>query len=105
MRRHFMDPFALVFGVTFAAVGSVFLFGAVDLTDLHLQWTWPLPLIVLGLLIVGLSFRRARDGGSRPTLAGPTLVGPTMAGRTVADATVAEPTAARPTIAEPPEEP
>jgi hypothetical protein len=62
MRRHLLDPFALVFGVTFAALGSAFLFGVVDLTDLHLQWTWPIPMIALGLLIVGLSLRRAREG-------------------------------------------
>jgi hypothetical protein len=74
-----MDPFALVFGLTFAAIGSAFLFGVVDLTDLHLQWTWPLPLIVLGLLIVGLSFRRARESRPEPTIAEPAIAEPANA--------------------------
>ena len=57
MRRHQLDPFSLVFGATFALVGSVFLFTRTNVTTLHLRWVWPIPLILLGVLIIGLSAR------------------------------------------------
>ena len=57
MRRHVLDPFSLVFGATFSALGLMFLLTRVDLASLHLQWIWPVPIIVLGLLIIGLTAR------------------------------------------------
>ena len=57
MRRHPLDPFSLVFGATFALVGAVFLFARVDVGTLHLRWVWPIPLILLGVLIIGLAAR------------------------------------------------
>jgi hypothetical protein len=58
VKRHPLEPFSLVFGATFALLGGVFLFGSPDVTRLHLQWVWPIPLIALGLLIVVLAVRR-----------------------------------------------
>lgn len=61
MRKHRLDPFSLVFGATFAVLSSLFLFASnFDVEDLHLKWVWPLPLIVLGALIIALSVREGR---------------------------------------------
>jgi cytochrome c-type biogenesis protein CcmH/NrfF len=60
MKRHRLDPFSLVFGATFAIVGALFLFPRIDVVDLRLHWIWPVPLIVLGVLIIALSMREGR---------------------------------------------
>lgn len=60
MRRHRLDPFSLVFGATFSVLGALFLFVRTDIEDLHLKWIWPVPLIVLGALIIALSVREGR---------------------------------------------
>ncbi len=60
MRRHRLDPFSLVFGAMFSLVGALFLFARTDVEDLHLKWIWPVPLIVLGALIIALSVRESR---------------------------------------------
>ena len=62
MKRHPLDPFSLVFGLTFAAQGIVLLVTHLDATQLHLQWVWPIPLIVLGGLIVALAGSRVARG-------------------------------------------
>jgi hypothetical protein len=62
MKRHPLDPFSLVFGAAFAAIGFVFLFASVDVSALHLRWLWPMPLIVVGILIIALA---ARDEAGR----------------------------------------
>jgi hypothetical protein len=69
VRKHRLDPFSLVFGATFTLLGSLFLFARADIEDLHLKWIWPLPLIVLGALIIALSVRegRSREGLSHRT--------------------------------------
>ena len=60
MQKHRLDPLSLVFGAIFAALGGLFLFARTDVADLHLKWIWPLPLIVLGALIIALSVREGR---------------------------------------------
>jgi len=60
VRKHRLDPFSLVFGATFSLIGGLFLFARMDVEDLHLKWIWPLPLIVLGTLIIALSMREGR---------------------------------------------
>jgi hypothetical protein len=60
VRKHRLDPFSLVFGATFTLLGSLFLFARADIEDLHLKWIWPVPLIVLGGLIIALSVREGR---------------------------------------------
>ena len=57
MKRHPLDPFSLVFGATFAFLGLLFLIADVDVSSLHLEWIWPVPLIVLGALIIALAIR------------------------------------------------
>ena len=66
MKKHALDPFSLVFGVTFALAGVAFLLTRLDIA--RLRWAWPAPIIALGALIIGLAARAER---SKPN-AGPT---------------------------------
>jgi len=63
VKRHGLDPFSLVAGVVFSSIGVAFLLTRVNFARLHLRWAWPVPLIALGVLIVGLAYRsdRARE--------------------------------------------
>jgi cytochrome c-type biogenesis protein CcmH/NrfF len=64
MRKHSLDPFSLIFGTTFTVLGLMFLLTRVDLGSLHLQWVWPIPIIVLGVMIIALAARgRPGDRG------------------------------------------
>jgi hypothetical protein len=60
MRRHEFDPVSLVFGAIFAATGMIFLFGNVDLARVPPAWSWPIPLMIVGALIILLSVKRGR---------------------------------------------
>lgn len=64
MRRHRLDPFSLVFGTAFTCLGLIFLLSKVDVVRVHAQWTWPLPLVALGLLIIALAARRTEASPS-----------------------------------------
>ena len=48
MRRHELDPVSLTFGLVFAGLGLLFLFGQAD-QALRLRWVWPLLLLALGV--------------------------------------------------------
>lgn len=61
MKRHPLDPFSLVAGATFTLVGILFTVARVDFTGRGIRWIWPLPLVVLGALIIWLAARPA-DG-------------------------------------------
>jgi hypothetical protein len=61
MRRHEFDPLSFVFGAVIAAIGIAFLTGHVDLTDLRLTWVWPIPIMVLGLLMLVSARRREQS--------------------------------------------
>lgn len=61
MKRHRLDPFSLVFGVTFAALGLGSMIGRWDVTNWKLGWLWPLPFIAIGLVIVVMAARPERD--------------------------------------------
>jgi hypothetical protein len=58
MRRHSFDGFSFVLGVLFAFVGIAFLFGNADVADLHLAVVWPLPLILIGVLMLVSTIQR-----------------------------------------------
>ena len=60
MRRHDFDPISMVFGAIFTATGLIFLFGDVDLARVPPAWSWPIPLMIVGALIILLSVRRGR---------------------------------------------
>ena len=55
MERHELDPFSLVFGAVFALLGVAFLVARPDVASL--RWVWPIPILALGALIVGLATR------------------------------------------------
>jgi hypothetical protein len=59
VKRHALDPFSLVFGTTFGLVGVAFLLTRVDIA--RLRWVWPVPIIALGALIIGLAARAERS--------------------------------------------
>jgi hypothetical protein len=65
VKRHGVDPFSLVFGAMFALLGLTFLFTRVDVASLHLEWVWPIPLIVMGALIIFLAARPGRRDEER----------------------------------------
>jgi hypothetical protein len=71
MKRHPLDPFSLVFGAAFAALGLVFLFASIDVSALHLRWLWPMPLIVVGILIIALAARGEAEQRRAANLAAP----------------------------------
>ena len=50
MPRHDLDVIALMAGIGFAGLGLVALLG--DGTDIRARWTWPVLLIIIG--VVGL---------------------------------------------------
>jgi hypothetical protein len=58
MRRLGLDAISLVFGAIFAATGAVFLFGNVDISRIPPAWKWPIPLMIVGALIILLAVRR-----------------------------------------------
>ena len=60
MKKHPLDPFSLVVGATLTLLGVTFLLTRVDLDAL--RWVWPLPIIILGVLIVAVSVRGTRTG-------------------------------------------
>ncbi len=62
MHRHRLDPLSLVAGVAFASLGIVLMIGRTDVASLHLDKIWPIPVIVLGVLIILLAVRN----GGRP---------------------------------------
>jgi hypothetical protein len=66
MRRHDFDPISMVFGAIFTATGLIFLFGNVDLTRVPPAWSWPIPLMIVGALIILLSVRRGRTEPPAP---------------------------------------
>jgi hypothetical protein len=58
MRRHPFDPISFVLGALFGAVGLTFLFGDADLGDLHVAVLWPVPLILVGMLMLISTIQR-----------------------------------------------
>ncbi len=62
MKRHDVDPFSLIFGTAFASLGLILVITRATVANLHLAWVWPIPLIVLGALIIALAARGERDG-------------------------------------------
>jgi hypothetical protein len=58
MQRHELDPFSLVAGLLFAALGGLFLLDAADVLSVQARWVWPILLIGLG--IAGLVSARPR---------------------------------------------
>jgi hypothetical protein len=84
MRRHGLDPLSLVFGAILTAVGALFLFTDVDISRVPPAWSWPIPLMLAGALIIVLAARRGRSDDQAATK----IIKPTD--DPAADATAAE---------------
>jgi hypothetical protein len=63
VKRHRLDPFSLIFGLTFMGMGAVLLDTDVDVADVAGAGWVPLPLVLLGLFLLAVGLERAR---SRP---------------------------------------
>lgn len=59
MERHPLDVLSLVFGVVFAGLGLLFLAGGLDLSEVPTAAVWPVPLILLGLVLAAVGARRS----------------------------------------------
>ena len=68
MRRHELDPLSLVFGLMLTAAGALLLSANVEFTDLHGEWLWPVPLVIVGvvMLVSALTRRDDQPGYSEP---------------------------------------
>jgi hypothetical protein len=71
MRRHTFDPISFILGGLFAAIGLTFLFGDVNIGDIHIAVVWPLPLIVIGLLMLMTTVQRRTRNQPAPAPAAP----------------------------------
>jgi hypothetical protein len=74
MRRHNFDPISFVLGALFAAIGLTFLFGDADIGDFHIALVWPLPLIVIGLLMLVTTIQRRTRHEPAPAPIGDTPI-------------------------------
>lgn len=63
MTRHRLDPISLVAGLVFAAIGLLSLFTSLNGADIGIRWVWPLPVIVLGLLLLTIGDHDERSSG------------------------------------------
>ena len=59
MSRHPLDLLSLVSGTLFAVLGLLFLLGRIDITSVALGAIWPIPLLVLGLVLAAIGARRS----------------------------------------------
>ncbi|MGH2752162.1 MAG: hypothetical protein ACRDK3_15010 [Actinomycetota bacterium] len=61
MRRHDIDPLSLVFGLMFTAAGALFMSANLDFSDLKGEWIWPVPLVLLGIVLLVSALTRRDD--------------------------------------------
>ncbi len=62
MRRHPLDPFSLVFGLTFLVLGGLLLDTDVDVADLVARGWLPLPIVFAGVVLLAFGLNRMRSG-------------------------------------------
>jgi hypothetical protein len=60
LKRHELDPISLLFGLFFAAIALIFLFGEIDMDRLDEPWLWSLPVLLVGLVFASVGFRNVR---------------------------------------------
>ena len=61
MRRHELDPLSLVFGLLLTAAGALFLSDNLEFTDLNGEWLWPVPLVIIGVVMLVSALTRRDD--------------------------------------------
>ena len=65
MTRHPADLISLTFGLLFAAIGVLLLFGRID--DLRLDWVLPAATVILGVLLIAVARSRRSQPDDEPT--------------------------------------
>ena len=60
MQRHETDPLSLAFGVIFATIGGVFLFGNIDAFEFVSVWALPAILLATGVVLGAVAIARHR---------------------------------------------
>ena len=65
MTRHPADLISLTFGLLFAAIGVLLLFGRID--DLRLDWVLPAATVILGVLLIVVARSRRSQPDDEPT--------------------------------------
>jgi hypothetical protein len=61
VRRHELDPLSLVFGLMLTAAGALFLSDNIEFTDLNGEWLWPVPLVIIGVVMLVSALTRRDD--------------------------------------------
>jgi hypothetical protein len=61
VRRHELDPLSLVFGLLLTAAGALFLSDNLEFTDLNGEWLWPVPLVIIGVVMLVSALTRRDD--------------------------------------------
>jgi hypothetical protein len=61
VRRHELDPLSLIFGLMLTAAGALFLSDNIEFTDLNGEWLWPVPLVIIGVVMLVSALTRRDD--------------------------------------------
>ena len=73
VHRHPLEPISLAFGVIFAILGLVFVFGDIDAKNVSSAWVWAALFGAIGLLLLAVGVRRHLSSeGHRPGAVAPT---------------------------------
>jgi hypothetical protein len=70
VKRHDIDAISLVFGLMFTAAGALFMSANLDFSDIRGEWVWPIPFVVVGIVLLVSALARREDepvgGDARP---------------------------------------
>jgi hypothetical protein len=65
MARHPVDLISLTFGLLFAAIGLVLLFGRTE--SLRIEWVLPVATVILGVLLIVVARSMRTEPDDQPT--------------------------------------
>jgi hypothetical protein len=61
VKRHDIDAISLVFGLMFTAAGALFMSANLDFSDIRGEWIWPIPFVVVGIVLLVSALARRED--------------------------------------------
>jgi hypothetical protein len=61
VKRHDIDAISLVFGLMFTAAGALFMSANLDFSDIRGEWVWPIPFVVVGIVLLVSALARRED--------------------------------------------